>query len=195
MTSHTRVSSHETLDSHASPKWKKLKESQTRLIRLFIWHFLLKFFGSSKVWSIIRVSEGELRIKLTLSLTLTLNLLFTEKMCFYHHIMIFTALSFLRLRYNEEEMSVTIYFMSWYCKRQPTWRKGLITYNSHLWSEFSFNWYFGEGGRRGFRLRLDVQGKGVGRILHIGKRDKENKGAGGTWKPDNFHGRCMCIVP
>ena len=142
MTSHTRVSSHETLDSHASPKWKKLKESQTRLIRLFIWHFLLKFFGSSKVWSILRVSEGEFRIKLTLYLTLTLNLLlfFTQKMCFYHHIMIFTALSFLRLRYNEEEMSVTIYFMSWYCKRQPTWRKDLITYNGKTWMMFSFNW-------------------------------------------------------
>ena len=30
--------------------------------------------------------------------------------------------------------------MSWYCKRKPTWRKDLVTYNSHPWIMFSFNW-------------------------------------------------------
>ena len=30
--------------------------------------------------------------------------------------------------------------MSCYWKRKPTWRKDLITYNSHHWIMFSFNW-------------------------------------------------------
>ena len=30
--------------------------------------------------------------------------------------------------------------MSWYWKWKPTWRKGLITYSSHPWIMFSFNW-------------------------------------------------------
>ena len=64
---------------------------------------------------------------------------------------------------QKKSMETQTRLMSWYWKQKPTWRKGLITYNSHLWSEFSFNWYFGEGGR-GFRLRLEVQGKGVGRM-------------------------------
>ena len=30
--------------------------------------------------------------------------------------------------------------MSWYWKRKPTWRKDLITCNSHSWIMFSFKW-------------------------------------------------------
>ena len=30
--------------------------------------------------------------------------------------------------------------MGWYWKRKPTWRKDLITYNSHPWIVVSFNW-------------------------------------------------------
>ena len=30
--------------------------------------------------------------------------------------------------------------MGWYWRRKPTWRKDLITFNSHPWTIFSFNW-------------------------------------------------------
>ena len=54
--------------------------------------------------------------------------------------------------------------MSWYCKQNATWRKDLITYNSHPWIMFSFNpsnWLviiWRERGRRDC-LKLDVQGQ------------------------------------
>ena len=49
----------------------------------------------------------------------------------------------------------------------------LITHNSHLWIMFSFNWLIIIW-RGGFRLKLDVQGQGVGRIS-----DVDGQGQGG----------------
>ena len=56
--------------------------------------------------------------------------------------------------------------MSWYWKQKPTWRKGVITNNSHPWIMFSFNW-LAIVWREGVRLKLDVQGQGVGSILDV----------------------------
>ena len=55
--------------------------------------------------------------------------------------------------------------MSWDWKRKPIWRNDLTTNNSHPWIMFSFNWLviIWRGGRRGVRLKLDVQGKEGGR--------------------------------
>ena len=76
-------------------------------------------------------------------------------------------------------------------QRKPTWRKCLITYNSHLWIMFSFNWLviiWREG--RGVSLKLDVQGQRGGRIL-----DVDGQSGWGLSKLDNFHGGHMCIIP
>ena len=56
---------------------------------------------------------------------------------------------------------------------------------------FPFNWLvITENGRvRGFRLKLDVQGQGDGRIL-----DVAGQGGGGSWKLHNFHGGHTFIV-
>ena len=72
-----------------------------------------------------------------------------------------------RLQLNEKKSKESqTRLMSWYWKRKPTWRKDLITYNSHPWKLFSFNgltiiW------REGARLKLDVQGQGGGGILDV----------------------------
>ena len=77
--------------------------------------------------------------------------------------------------------------ISWYWKRKPTWRKYLITYNSHPrimfpeWlsfgerGDFVWNWMSSVKGLEEFRMQLD-------------------KGSRGSWKMDNFHGRHMCII-
>ena len=57
--------------------------------------------------------------------------------------------------------------MSWYWKGKPNWRKDLITYNSHPRITFLFNCLVIIWRGRGFRLKLDVQGQGVGRILDV----------------------------
>ena len=56
---------------------------------------------------------------------------------------------------------------------------------------FPFNWLvITENGRvRGFRLKLDVQGQGDGRILDVAGQE-----GGGSWKLHNFHGGHSCIV-
>ena len=46
-----------------------------------------------------------------------------------------------RLQLNEKKSKESqTRLMGWYWKRKPTWRKDLITYNSHPWIMFSFNW-------------------------------------------------------
>ena len=56
--------------------------------------------------------------------------------------------------------------ISWYLKRKPTWRKDLITYNSHPWiMVFQIDWL--SLGERRDCLKLDVQGQGGGRILDV----------------------------
>ena len=69
--------------------------------------------------------------------------------------------------------------------------KDLITYNSHPWIMFSFNW-----------LVIICRGKGggsfeIGRPRSTGWKDfgrKWTRGVGGSWKLDNFHGRHMYII-
>ena len=58
-------------------------------------------------------------------------------------------------------------WMLLYWKRKPTWRKDMITHNSHPWSMFSFNWLVIIWRGKGVRLELDVQGQGGGRILDV----------------------------
>ena len=53
-----------------------------------------------------------------------------------------------RLQLNEKKsMESQTELMGWYWNRKPTWRKDMITYNSHPWIVFSFNRLvlFGEG--------------------------------------------------
>ena len=58
--------------------------------------------------------------------------------------------------------------MSWYWKRKPTWRKDLITYNSHPWICLLFIiWLSFEEEGEEDRLKLNVQGQGGGRILDV----------------------------
>ena len=79
--------------------------------------------------------------------------------------------------------------MSWFWKGKSTWRKELITYNSHSWIMFSFNWLV-INWRGWVRLKLDVQDQGGGRIIGVvGQRGR------GSGKLDNFYGRHMCIIP
>ena len=78
--------------------------------------------------------------------------------------------------------------MSWYWKQKPTWRKDLITYNSHPCIMFSFNW-----------LVIIWRGGFVWNWTCKVKRMEElwtyiDKGGDGSWKLDNFHGRHMCII-
>ena len=73
--------------------------------------------------------------------------------------------------------------MSWYWKRKSTWRKDLITYNSHPWIMFSLSW-LDIIWRGGVRLKLYLQGQGGGRILEV-----DGRGGGGPWKLENFPGR------
>ena len=68
--------------------------------------------------------------------------------------------------------------MSWYWKRKPTWRKDLITYDSHPWIMFPFNWLVIIRRGRGIRFTLDIA----------------RQGGGGPWKLANFHGSRMCNV-
>ena len=77
---------------------------------------------------------------------------------------------------------------SWYWKREPSWRKDLITYNNHSWIMFSFNWLFIIW-KGGIRLKLNAQDQKGGRILDLDRQ------GGGYWKLDSFHGRHMCITP
>ena len=47
-----------------------------------------------------------------------------------------------RLHLNEKDSKKSqTGLMSWYRKRKPTWRTDLITYHSHPWIMFSFNWF------------------------------------------------------
>ena len=73
--------------------------------------------------------------------------------------------------------------------QKPTWRKDLITYNSHPSIVFSFKWlviiwlsFF-----QNIPCRQD---QGGGRIL-----DFDGQGVWGSWKLDNFHWRYMFIIP
>ena len=79
--------------------------------------------------------------------------------------------------------------MSWYWKWKPTWRKDLITYNSHPRIMFPFNW-----------LVITWRGGSSFEIGRPGSSSWKNFGRSwtkgwGSWKLDNFHGRHMCIVP
>ena len=79
-----------------------------------------------------------------------------------------------RLQLNEKKSQTRL--MSWYRNRKSTWRKDLMTYNSHPWIMFSFNWLVITL-RGGVRLKLDFQGQGSGRILDVdeqGVGDLEN---------------------
>ena len=79
-----------------------------------------------------------------------------------------------RLQLNEKKLKENqTRLMSLYWKRKPTWKKDLITYNSHLWIMFPFNWLFIIW-RRGVRLELDIQGQEGGGIL-----DVHGQGGGG----------------
>ena len=62
--------------------------------------------------------------------------------------------------------------MSWYWKRKETWRNNLITYNSHPWIIFSFNWLaiICIGGGGGW-VKLDVHGQGCKKILDVNKQE------------------------
>ena len=77
--------------------------------------------------------------------------------------------------------------MSWNWKQESTWRKDLITYNSHHWIMFYFNWLViiwrerESGGGRWGCLKLCVQGQGDGRILDIA-----GQGRWGIWKIGQF---------
>ena len=52
-----------------------------------------------------------------------------------------TKKQIVRLQLNEKKSKESqIRLMSWHWKGKPTWRKDLITYNSHLSIMFSFNW-------------------------------------------------------
>ena len=70
--------------------------------------------------------------------------------------------------------------MSWYWKRKPTWRKGLITFNSPLWIMFSFNWLVIIL-EKGVRLKLDVQDQGMEKCL-----DVDGQGGWGVLKIGQF---------
>ena len=75
--------------------------------------------------------------------------------------------------------------MSWYWKRKLTWKKDLITYNSHPWIMYSFNWlviiWRGEegGGVLSFEIRHPRS---------TGWRNFGRKWTRGweSWKLDNF---------
>ena len=52
-----------------------------------------------------------------------------------------TKKQILRLQLNEKKSKESHKrLMSWYWKRKLTWKKDLITYNSHPWIMFPFNW-------------------------------------------------------
>ena len=91
-----------------------------------------------------------------------------------------TKKQIVRLQLNEKKSKESqTRLISWYWKRKPTWRKDLITYNSHpwimffpfiwlviFWSEgrgFAWNWTSMVKGLEEFWMRMD---KGVG-ILKI----------------------------
>ena len=95
------------------------------------------------------------------------------------------------LQLNEKKsMESQTRLMSRYWKWKPTWRKDLITYNSHPRIMFPFNWLviIWRGG--GVCEKLDIQGQRGGRNL-----DVPGQVGGESWKLGNFHGRHMCIVP
>ena len=75
-----------------------------------------------------------------------------------------TKKQIVRLQLNEKKSKESqTRLMSWYWKRKVTWRKDLITYKSHPWIMFSFNWLVIIWRGR-VCLKLDVQGQGSGRI-------------------------------
>ena len=52
-----------------------------------------------------------------------------------------TKKEIMRLQLNEKKSKeIQTRSMNWYWKGKPTWRKELITYNSHTWIIFSLNW-------------------------------------------------------
>ena len=71
----------------------------------------------------------------------------------------------LQLNENKSQGSQTR-LMRWYWKRKSTWRKDLITYNSHPWIVLSFNWLViiwkggegtrGVGGPENCKIFMDV---------------------------------------
>ena len=82
--------------------------------------------------------------------------------------------------------------MSWYWKQKLTWRKGLITYNSHPWVRFSFNWlviiWRRRGGGRGFVWNWTSKVKGVEEFwTYMGK------GGGGSWKLRTISMNVICV--
>ena len=95
-----------------------------------------------------------------------------------------------RIQLNEKKWKESQTFsMSLYWKQKPTWREGLITYNSHPRIMFSFKglvmiW------REGVCFKLDIQSQEGKRISDIvGQRGWR------SWKLDSFPGRYMCIIP
>ena len=103
---------------------------------------------------------------------------------------------------EKKSMESQTRLISWYWKQKTTWRKDLITYNSHLGLCFLLiDWLsFGEGGSGGgggsggsgggggegwfaWNWMSKVKGTG-GRIL-----DVVRQGGGGFWKLDNFQGK------
>ena len=103
-----------------------------------------------------------------------------------------------RLQLNEKKSKESeTRLISWCWKRKPTWRKDPITYNSHPWIMFSFNWlamiWRKAGGVKGGRevgsfetRRPRLRGW---RILGV-----DGQRGWGSWKVDNFHGRHTCVI-
>ena len=92
-----------------------------------------------------------------------------------------TKKQIVRFQLNEKKSKESqTRLISWYWKRKPTWRKDLITYNSHPSIMFFFNWLviiWRE--REGGRLKLDVQGQEGGRIF--GRRWTRGVGGLKNW--------------
>ena len=76
--------------------------------------------------------------------------------------------------------------MNWYWKRKQTWKKDLITYNTHPWIMFSFNWLVII-----WRGRRFTWGLLTWRRFNFGRRWARELG---SWKLGNFLGRHMCII-
>ena len=89
-----------------------------------------------------------------------------------------------RLQLNEKKSQESLTSLEW--KGKLTWRKDLITYNSHPWIMFSFNWFV-----------IIWRGKGsfkMGRPTSMGWKNFERRWTRGKTQMDNFHGRHKCII-
>ena len=98
-----------------------------------------------------------------------------------------TKKQIVRLQLNEKKSKEgETKLMNWYWKRKQTWKKDLITYDTHPWIMFSFNWLVII-----WRGRRFTWGLLTWRRFNFGRRWARELG---SWKLDNFLGRHMCII-